>query len=274
MILFLFIIFSNIFQNVLDFDNRMHLPRALALNGNLESRITLNESIYFNPASSAFARVHSIELTYSYFDIKKDKTAKVYNISLVDLGQTFIGGGIGFTYWNYNDNTNSWNVNGLVNRLLLNNRLGAGFSVSYSKYNISNIEHSVNLNVNFGLLYTLTKKTLLGFTAYNTLGDKNNINTSSFALSIRQTVWDFFSFSLAYNHDLEKDYNFIGSIEFLYKNGFTILSSIKKDYHYDDIFWGAGIGYNAPKLSLIFGTLNSVYDSNINIYSLALRSFF
>jgi len=252
----------------------MHLPRALALNGNLDSRLTLNESIYFNPASSAFAKVHSVEFSYSWLE-DNNNSAKVYNISLVDIGQTFIGGGIGYSYWNLNEDKSQWSVNALINRLFLNNTLASGFSVSYSKYNSSNIEHSVNLNLNFGFLYILTKKTLLGFTAYNTLGDKNNINTSSFILSIRQTIWDFFSFSLASSYDLEKkDPAFIGSMEFMYTNGFTILTSIKKDYFYDDNFWGFGIGYNAPKLSLIFGTSNSIYDTNIHMYSLALRSFF
>lgn len=269
---FIFILLiNNLFLNTLD--RRMHLPRALALNGNLDSRLTLNESIYFNPASSAFAKVHSVEFSYSWLE-EASSNAKVYNISLVDIGQTFIGGGIGYSYWDLGTDANMWSFNGLINRLFLNNTLASGFSVSYSKYNIKDIDHSVNLNLNFGLLYTLTKKTLIGFTAYNILGDKNKINSNSYVLSVRQTVWDFFSFSFASSYDLEKDYAFIGSMEFMYKNGFTILSSVKKDYFYDDVFWGLGIGYNAPKLSLIFGTSNSIYDTNIHMYSLALRSFF
>jgi len=270
----LFFFINSLFLNPLDIDRRMHFPRALALNGNLDSRLALNESIYFNPASSAFAKVHSVEFSYTWLEEPNNTNAKVYNISLVDIGQTFIGGGIGYSYYNLNEKGSEWSVNGLINRLFLNNTLASGFSVSYSKYNVENIYNSVNINLNLGFLYILTKKTLLGFTAYNLLGDKNSINTSSFILSIRQTVWDFFSFSLASSYDLEKDLSFIGSLEFMYKNGFTILTSLKKDYNYNDTFWGAGIGYNAPKLSLIFGTLNSVYDANIHIYSLALRSFF
>lgn len=273
-ILFYFIL-TNFYSANLDFDRKLFLPRALALSGNMESRLALNESIYFNPASSAFAKVQSVEAVYSFSsnDIDGSKP-KTLNISLVDLGSTFIGGGIGYSYWDLGDIGTEWSVNAMVNRLFLNNKLGAGISAVYNKYKYDILESNKNINFNFGLLYLLGKKTLLGFSAYNLLGDKNDINTTNFSFSIRQTVLDFFSLSIATNYDLEKDISFVGSFEFMYKNGFTMLASIKEDKYKDNTYWGAGIGYNAPKLSLIYGTMNSIYSPNEFKHSIALRSFF
>lgn len=275
-----FILFINLFSSRYDFDRRAFLPRALALSGNLESRLTLNESIYYNPASSAFAKVQSVEAIYSFStDDTRNTEPKVLNISLLDTGSTFMGGGLGYTHWNLGSLGSEWNLNAMLNRLFLNNTLGAGFSASYTNYKYDNLETKRNLNFNFGLLYLLGKKTLLGFSAYNLLGDRNKINNTSFSGSIRQTMFDFFSLSASINYETERDFSYVGSFEFMYKNGFTVLCSIKEDKFSDteteaNTYWGAGIGYNAPRLSLIFGTMQSVYTPNEKKYAFALRSFF
>lgn len=275
-----YILLINLFASNVDFDRRMFLPRALALSGNLDSRLTLNESIYFNPASSAFAKCQSVEAVYSFAnDDVRNINPKVLNLSILDTGKTFMGGGVGYTHWDLGDGGSEWSLDAMINRLFLDNTLGAGFSVSYSNYKYDNLETNKNLNFNFGLLYLLGKKTLLGISGYNLLGDRNKINNTSFTGSIRNTMFDFFSLSFAFNYDTEKDISYTGTFEFLYKNGFTVLFSVKEDKFSDastngNTYWGAGIGYNAPKISLIFGTLNSFYSPNENKYALALRSFF
>ncbi|MFH1223995.1 MAG: hypothetical protein V1647_06615, partial [Pseudomonadota bacterium] len=142
--------------------------------------------------------------------------------------------------------------------------------LSYTHYG----NKRTNLNANFGTLVLLTSKTILGATGYNILGDNDNINTRSIDLGLRHTIWDFFSMSVDFEHRFSKKIKYGGALETLYKNGFMMALSMQRNQDTQNTFWGAGIGYIAPKVSFIYGTMNAISYPYSFMHSFSVRVFF
>jgi len=256
------------------FDQRIFMPRTLAMCGAMDSRININESLYFNPASSAHSRMFSIDtgFTLQHNSLVPGRVDTLY-ANAVDTENEMFGGGVGYYRRNVGGLGNEWDVRGVFNKLLLKNRMGLGFGVHYTKFN-HNVDKTSNMNVDFGAIFLLAQKTLLGGTAYNLIGDKNNINTRSIKLGIRHTMWDFFSATFDFEHKLSKKTTLTGALELLYKNGIMITMSGQRNVQLDNIYWGMGLGYVGPKLSLIYGTMNAATAPFSFMHSFSLRVFF
>ena len=257
-----------------DIDRRIFMPRTLAMCGAMESRINLNESLYFNPASSAHSKMFSVDSGFSWLhDQQLPGRADTYYVNAVDTENELFGGGVGYYKRNIGGLGSEWDVRGMFNKLLLSNQMGLGVGIHYTKFN-EGIDKKSNLNTDFGFIFLLTKKTLLGGTGYNLFGDKNNINTRSIKLGVRHTMWDFFSATFDFEHRFVKKTTFTGALELLYKNGLMITASGQKNMNLNNIFWGIGLGYVGPKISVIYGTMNAATAPYSFMHSFSLRVFF
>lgn len=278
MFIFLFLI-SSMFsqaQNAVntDIDRRIFMPRSLGLSGAMTSRINLNESLYFNPASSAHSRSFSTEAGFAWnHNSATPNREDTYFINAIDTNTDLFGGGVGF----YKKRTrggaaSEWEVRGIINKLI-SKRLAFGLGASHLSSTYLS-QATTNFNVDMGLLFLLANKTLIGATAYNLLGDDNNSRTRSIDLGIRQTFWDFFSVSMDLEHRFDKKINFSGALELLYKNGIMITVSGRRNQNIKVNYWGLGLGYVAPKMSIIYGTMNAVNYPYSFTHSFSLRIFF
>ena len=257
-----------------DIDRRLFMPRSLAMCGAMESRININESLYYNPASSAHSRMFSMDSGFSWQHNKQVvNRMDTYYINAVDTENEMFGGGVGYYKRYLGGSGSEWDVRGIFNKLALKNRLALGVGIHYTKFN-HNAEKKNNINADFGFLFLLAEKTLLGGTAYNLFGDKDNINTRSIDLGLRQTMWDFFSATFDFEHRFSKKTTFTGALELLYKNGIMITVSGQKNMFLDNYFWGMGLGYVGPKISLIYGTMNAATAPYSFAHSFSLRVFF
>ena len=258
-----------------DFDRRIFMPRTLGLSGSMGARINLNESLYINPASSAHSRCFSVDGGYmwsknSFFTNRMDN----FYINAVDTDSEVMGGGAGFYKRRVKGGAGSeWEVRGMLNKVILGKRLGFGVSFSHLAHTYYN-QSSSNFNLDVGLMYLLFQKTIIGTTFYNALGDDDDIRTRSVDFSVRQTFWDFFAASLSFEHRFNKKVYFSGGLEMLYRNGIMITVSGRRNQHLKTTSWGLGLGYVAPKVSFVYGTMNSVdYPYNFQ-HSFSVRVFF
>jgi hypothetical protein len=279
MLIFLFLISSLFVQaqspSDLDLDRRLFMPRALGLSGSMVSRINLNESLYFNPASSAHSRCFSAEAGYAwnYSSQVADRRMDTYYANAVDTDTGLFGGGAGYYKRKLKGGGAEWEARGILNKTLIGDKFGLGFGFSYLSYTYFN-QSSNNFNVDVGLLYLLGKKTILGATAFNLLGDDNNVRTRSIDIGARQTFWDFFSVSVDFEHRFNKKINISGALEMLYRNGIMVTVSGRRNEYLKNNYWGLGLGYIAPKVSIIYGTMNATsYPFNF-MHSFSLRVFF
>ncbi|MEI6079078.1 MAG: hypothetical protein WCQ53_00370 [bacterium] len=280
MFIFLFLISSFFAQAQtpadLDIDRRIFMPRSLGLSGSMVSRINLNESLYFNPASSAHSRCFSTEAGYAWnYDSQLGKSrTDTYYVNAIDTNTDLFGGGVGFYKKKTRDGLGAeWEVRGIINKLI-SKRLAFGLGVSRLSYTYFN-QASSNFNMDAGLLFLLAQKTMIGATAFNMLGDNtNNVRTRSIDIGARHTMWDFFSASFDFEHRFNKKVNFSGSLEMLYNNGILVTVSGRRNQNLHDTYWGVGLGYVAPKMSIIYGTMNAVsYPYNF-MHSFSFRIFF
>lgn len=258
-----------------DIDRRLFMPRTLGLSGSMGARINLNESLYINPASSAHSRCFAVEGGYgwsksSFFNNRMDN----FYINAVDTDSEVMGGGAGFYKKRVKGGAGSeWEVRGMLNKAILGKRLGIGLSFSHLSHTYYN-QASSNFNLDLGLMYLLFQKTIIGATFYNILGDSDNMRTRSVDFSVRQTFWDFFAASVSLEHRFDKKVNFSGGLEMLYRNGIMITVSGRRNQNLKTTFWGLGLGYVAPKVSFVYGTMNSVeYPYNFQ-HSFSVRVFF
>ena len=257
-----------------DIDRRMFMPRTLALSGNMTARINLNESIYYNPASSAHSRCSSIDGGVAWNKIPSiDGRSDTYFANALDTEGGIFGGGLGYSKRSISSGASEWGLNGIINKLAFNNKLALGVGISYLSYDQLGQKYN-NLNTNFGLLWLVTQKSIIGATAYNLLGDKHGIETRSIAFGFRQTIWDFFSFDLDFEHRFIKKTTFGGALELLYNNGFMITLSGKRNQYLKNSSWGMGLGYVGPKISLIYGTMNAISAPYSFAHSVSIRVFF
>ncbi len=274
LILILSLISSLYAQDSRDMDRRIFMPRTLAMCGAMEARININESLYFNPASSAHSRMFSIDtgFAWQHSDLLPGRSDTFY-VNAVDTENEMFGGGVGYYKRNIGGLGSEWDVRGMFNKLLFANRMGLGVGIHYTKFN-EGVDKKSNLNADFGFIFLLAKKTLIGGTAYNLFGDTNKINTRSIDLGIRHTMWDFFSATFDFEHHFVKKTTFTGALELLYKNGIMITVSGQKNMNLGNIFWGMGLGYVGPKISLIYGTMNAATAPYSFMHSFSLRVFF
>lgn len=279
-ILFFLILFFNL-HNLnatqvadLDVDRRLFMPRTLALSGSMTSRINLNESIYFNPASSAHSRCFAVDGGVSWNKLPAlDGRADTYFVNAIDTDSDLFGGGIGYAKRSFTSGGSEWELKGIINKLAFKNRLAIGIGVSYlSTTHLA--EKNNNFNTDFGLLFLLAKKSLLGFTAYNLLGDKHNINNRSLAFGFRHTMWDFFSVDIDFEHRLKRKIMVSGALELLYNNGIMLTLSGKRNEYLKNSYWGMGLGYVGPKISIIYGTMNAITAPFSFAHSASIRIFF
>ncbi len=257
-----------------DFDRRIFMPRTLAMCGAMEARINVNESLYYNPASSAHSRIFSTDagFTWQHNNLVPGRI-DTYYVNAVDTDNAMFGGGLGYYKSNVGGLGSEWDLRGIFNKTLLESRMGLGIGVHYTKFNHGQNRTS-NMNVDFGFIFLLTKKTLLGGTGYNLIGDTNGFNTRSIDLGIRHTMWDFFSATFDFEHRFSKKTTFTGALELLYKNGIMITLSGQKNMYLNNIYWGMGLGYVGPKLSVIYGTMNAATGPYSFAHSFSLRVFF
>jgi len=271
MLIFILMLFSSLFSQ--DIDRRIFMPRTLALSGGLGARINLNESLYFNPASSAHSRCFSTDGGFAWqHQSQVPSRLDNYYINAVDTENELFGGGIGYAKRTMGVAGSEWEIRGLVNKLATK-KLGIGIGVSYLNYTHYD-QKNTNFNADLGLLFLLTQKTIVGATGRNLFGDSNDINTTSIDLGIRHTIWDFFSLSMDFEHRFSKKIKVGGALEMLYKNGFMLAVSLMRNQNIQTSFWGAGAGYIAPKISLIYGTMNSFSYPYSFMHSFSLRIFF
>lgn len=257
-----------------DIDRRIFMPRTLALSGNMTARINLNESIYYNPASSAHSRCMSIDGGIAWNNIPSiDGRSDTYFVNALDTESGMFGGGVGYAKRSISSGGSEWEIKGVINKLMLANRLGLGIGISYLSYSQLG-QKDRNFNTNFGLLWLLTPKSIFGATAYNLLGDSRGINTRSLAFGFRQTFWDFFSIDLDLEHRFRKKIMYGGALELLYNNGIMITLSGKRNQFLHNSYWGMGLGYVGPKISLIYGTMNAITAPYSFAHSFSLRVFF
>lgn len=276
MLIFILMIFSSVFaqSSNADIDRRIFLPRSLALSGDMAARINLNESLYFNPASSAHSKCFSIDGGYAWQHYSGlPSRLDNYYINAVDTENEMFGGGIGYVKRTMGTAEREWEFRGLINKLLFGNRLGFGVGVSYLSHTYLG-QNNHNLNADIGFLLLLTKKTILGANANNLFGDNNDINTRSIDLGIRHTLWDFFSASFNFEHRFSKKIKATGALEMLYKNGIMVAVSAQRNQETQNSFWGLGVGYVAPKMSVLYGTMNSISYPYSFMHSFSLRVFF
>lgn len=266
MFILLFLIIQSIFANI-DFDRRLLSPRTLALSGAMTSRIALNESLYYNPASSAFSKLYSIEGVYGFKSIEGVRRIDNYNASIVDTTNKIVGAGFAFT--KRSGGNKEWDFRGNLNKLFFKNRVSFGVGVNYTNYQVGD-----NLNLDLGVLALILENTSVGATFYNIAGDKYDIKTRSIALGIRHSIYEMFSFAIDFEHKFKKKTNLTGSFEFLYKEGFMAALSFKTDNYIDTYYIGAGLGYIGPKVSIIYGTMNSINNIKDFIHSFSFRVFF
>ena len=257
-----------------DMDRRIFMPRTLAMCGAMEPRINVNESLYYNPASSAHSRMFSVDtgLAWQHDNLIPGRV-DTYYVNAVDTDNEMFGGGLGYYKRNVGSLGSEWDLRGIFNKLLLSNRMGLGVGLHYTKFN-HGVTRTSNMNVDFGFIFLLTKKTLLGGTAYNLIGDNNGFNTRSIDLGIRHTMWDFFSATFDFEHRFSKKTTFTGALELLYRNGLMITLSGQKNMNLDNIYWGMGLGYVGPKISIIYGTMNAATAPYSFAHSFSLRVFF
>lgn len=274
----LFLILSALSSNLVfaqeDIDRRMFMPRTLALSGNMTARINLNESIYYNPASSAHSRCTSIDGGIAWNRIP-DMNGRVdtYFVNAIDTDGGLFGGGLGYAKRSITSGGSEWEFKGIINRLMFDNKLALGFGVSYLNYNHI-VQKDSNFNLDFGLLWLVGPKSIIGATAYNLIGDSNNIKTRSLAFGFRHTMWDFFSVDLDFEHRFKKKTTFGGALELLYTNGLMITLSGKRNQNLKNEYWGMGLGYVGPKISLVYGTMNAITAPYSFFHSASLRVFF
>lgn len=260
--------------NAQDIDRRLFMPRTLAMCGAMESRININESLYFNPASSAHSKMFSMDTGFSWQHNKQlPGRSDTYYVNAVDTENELFGGGVGYYKRYVGGIGNEWDVRGMFNKLLLKNRMGLGVGIHYTKFNHS-LAPKNNFNADFGFIFLLTQKTILGGTGYNLFGDKDDINTRSIDLGIRHTMWDFFSATFDFESFLSRKTTLTGALELLYKNGIMITVSTQKNMNLGNVFWGMGLGYVGPKISLIYGTMNAASAPFSFAHSFSLRVFF
>ena len=254
-----------------DIDRRMVMPRSLALSGNQTARIGLNESIYFNPASSAHSRCMSAEggFMWNSGGINNGRIDSYY-VSAIDTENELFGGGMGYSKRDLLPGGSEWELRGIINKLALSNKLGVGIGVSYLSYKHLDQE-SNNLNADAGLLWLLAPKSTLGVTAYNLFGDKNKINTRSIAFGFRQTMWDFFSIDIDFEHRFSKKITAGAALELVYKDGFMLTISGKRNQNLANSYWGLGLGYLGPKISFIYGTMNAITAPYSFAHSFSIR---
>jgi hypothetical protein len=257
-----------------EFDRRLVLPRSLSLAGCTDARIAMNESIYQNPASSAQTRIFSAEYNYGWNYVPGiPERMDNYSFSALDTSSEFFGGGLAITDHSIRGIGTEWDFRGILNRSLWDNRLGLGIGIDYAKIRRFDVRDS-NFNLDLGALFLATKGLIFGATAYNILNDKkNNIFTSSIALASRYTFWDFFAVDLEFIHKIDKKYSLAGALETLYKSGLMFNLSVMKDQQYGNTLWGGGIGFVAPKVSFIYGTLNSITPPWSFRHALSFRFF-
>jgi len=258
-----------------DFDRRLFMPRTLGLSGSMGARINLNESLYINPASSAYSRCFSVEGGYawrktSFFANRMDD----FFLNVVDTDSEVLGGGAGYYKRRVKGGAGSeWELRGMLNKAVLGKRLAFGASFSHLSHTYFN-QSSGNFNFDLGVMYLLFSKTIIGATFYNVLGDKDDLRTRSVDFSARQTFWDFFAVSFSFEHRFYKKVNYSGAIEMLYRNGIMITLSGRRNQNTKNTYWGLGLGYVAPKISFLYGTMNSIeYPFNFQ-HSLSIRVFF
>jgi hypothetical protein len=272
MFIFILLIFQCIFSiNAMDFDRRLISPRSLALGGAMTARISLNESLNYNPASSAHSKLYSIEASYGFRHKETiNNRVDTYNISVIDTKNKTVGAGLSYSRRRSSKTFTEWDINGILNKTFFKNKAAFGLGIDYTSYNVDS-----NFNLDFGGIVLLGESTIFGFTAYNLLDDDtSDINTRSIALGIRQKIGYFFAFSLDFEHKIKKKTNIIGAIEFLYKNGIMFAASFKRKEETNTNYWGAGIGYVGPKFSTIYGTMNSFNAPKDFIHSFMLRVYF
>lgn len=118
LLLILLLPISVLAQNF-DFDRRLVLPRALSLAGCANPRISMDESLYYNPASSAHTKMFSSEMSYGWNHIS-GMPARVdnYSFSALDTSSEFFGGGIAFVDHSISGIGSEWEIKGLVNRTI------------------------------------------------------------------------------------------------------------------------------------------------------------
>lgn len=260
--------------NAQEMDRRLFMPRSLALCGAMEARINLNESLYFNPASSAHSRLFSMDAGFGWqHNTQFPSRIGTYYVNAIDTDSDLLGGGVAYYRRNMGVFGSEWDLRGVVNKLLWKNRMSLGLGVNYTKFN-HNGSNNKNFNVDFGFIFLLTSKTLLGGTAYNLFGDKYNVKTRSIDIAIRHTMWDFFSATLDYEQYLSKRATLTGALELLYKNGIMISSSLQRNFNLQNIYWGFGCGYVGPKISLLYGTMNAATAPYSFTHSFSVRVFF
>ena len=279
MFIFLFLI-SSLFAQAqtpsdIDIDRRLFMPRSLGLCGSMVARINLNESLYFNPASAAHSKSFSTEAGYAwnYSSQLSDRRMDTYYINAIDTDTDLFGGGAGYYKRKLKGGAGyEWEVRGSINKLI-SKRLAFGLGVSHLSYTYFN-QKSTNFNLDLGLLYLLGQKTILGATAFNLLGDDSNVRNRSIDMGVRQTFWDFFAVTLDMEHRFYKKINVSGALELLYRNGMLVTISTRREQYTRTNFWGLGLGYVAPKISFIYGTMNAInYPFNF-MHSFSLRVFF
>ncbi len=257
-----------------DIDRRVFMPRTLALSGNMTARVNLNESIYYNPASSAHSRCTSIDAGAAWNNIPSiDGRVDSYFANALDTEGGIFGGGLGYARRSITSGGSEWELRGIINKLLLSNKLALGIGISYLSYNHQG-QKGNNVNTDFGLLWLLAPKSIIGVTAYNLLGDKHNLETRALAFGFRQTFWDFFSVDLDFEHRFKKKTTFGGALELLYRNGLMLTLSGKRNQNLKNTSWGMGLGYVGPKISFIYGTMNAITAPFSFAHSASLRVFF
>jgi len=261
-----------------DYDRRLFSPRALSLNGALNSRINLNESLYFNPASAAHSKLTSVESSYgwSYYPEYQKQRSSVYSVSAIDTDGPLFGGGGSYTHWGLpGDKNSSWDLRMNVNKLLLSKKVGFGITGSYTKYNfLDSTTNYKNINLDAGLLILVASKTIVGLSGFNLFGDTNDFKNRYFSFSVRQSLWDFCSFTADFTHLIRQKYAVTGAVELIYKAGFMINLSVRHNRNLQTTLWGVGTGYLGPKVSLLYGTMNSFNAPYSFNHSFSLRVFF
>ena len=112
-------------------NSRLLLPRILANSGAMTARMSLNESILFNPASSAHSKVYSMEGVYSFEQYPNNSRAHNYTASILDTkNNDYAGGGVVYNKRVLDSNNSEWELKGIINKLFMENRLATGVGAS------------------------------------------------------------------------------------------------------------------------------------------------
>lgn len=261
------------------FSEELRGTRGTALSGALRGAISLNEGIYYNPASFAFAGKYSIEVLSSFLPPHgQEEGGWIYGGSIVDAHSPFFSAGIGY-YHKLKEREggdaieNAYHLS--VSRIF-SEFLSLGVTGKYISQGLLMGENTF-FDLDAGSFLILSPDIQIGGVGHNLFANHVDF-VRELGLGMRLKAWKF----LYVNVDLLKnlDTPFTQNIslhagfETIHENGLVFQGGISLSDQSLYNLYSFGLGWSQHKVGFSYAFQNSMDGLSRQTHALSLRVFF